>query len=260
MESENGEINELPLTIAAAEDPVVCATYASDHGLLDTPGWQRFRRIAKRKKQLLRQVNQAKLRSYRTAPKYMYGFEVPRNYDHAVQLDRQNGNRMWQEATALEMKSLHEYDTFKDFGHKDKPGSKPPDGYKKIRVHLVFAVKHDGRHKARLVADGHLTDIPIESVYSGVVSLRGLRIVLFLAELNGLESWTTDIGNAYLEAKTKEKVYIIAGPEFGSLEGHILVIHKALYGLRSSGKRWGERLSDCLRSMGFQPCKAEPDI
>ena len=28
-----------------------------------------------------------------------------------------------------------------------------------------------------------------------------------------------DISNAYLEAKTKEKVYFVAGPEFGPLEG-----------------------------------------
>ena len=57
-----------------------------------------------------------------------------------------------------------------------------------------------------MVADGHLTDIQLESVYSGVVSLRGLRIVLFLAELNGLDTCATEIGNAYLEAHTKEKV------------------------------------------------------
>jgi hypothetical protein len=41
-----------------------------------------------------------------------------------------------------------------------------------------------------------------------------------MAELNGLELWGADVGNAYLEAKTKEKVYIVGGPEFGSLEGH----------------------------------------
>jgi len=100
----------------------------------------------------------------------------------------------------------------------------------------------------------------LESVYSGVVSLRGLRLVLFLAELNHLETWATDIGNAYLEAETKEKVYIIAGPEFGELEGHVLVIRKALYGLRTSGLRWHEHFADCLCAMGFTPSKAEPDI
>jgi hypothetical protein len=59
-----------------------------------------------------------------------------------------------------------------------------------------------------------------------------LRTVIFLAELNGLETaWATDIGNAYLEAKTSEKACIIPGPEFGELEGHTLIIFKALYGL-----------------------------
>ena len=125
---------------------------------------------------------------------------------------------------------------------------------------MVYDVKHDCRHKARMVADGHLTDIPLDSVYSGVVSLRGLRLLIFLAELNNLDTWATDIGNAYLEAETSEKVYIYAGPEFGKLEHHILIIRKALYGLRTSGVRWHERLADCLRQMGFKPCFAEPDI
>jgi hypothetical protein len=69
-----------------------------------------------------------------------------------------------------------------------------------------------------------------------------------------------DVGNAYLEAKTKEKVYIVGGPEFISLQGHSLVIACALYGLRSSGLLWHQRFSDVLRSMGFTPSKAEVDI
>lgn len=103
-------------------------------------------------------------------------------------------------------------------------------------------------------------------MYSRVVSLRGLCIVLFLAELNGLPTcnglptWSTDIGNAYLEAETEEKVYVIGGPEFGTLQGHTLVIVKALYGLRSSGLRWHEKFADCLRDLGFSQSKAEPDI
>jgi hypothetical protein len=111
-----------------------------------------------------------------------------------------------------------------------------------------------------MVADGHLTDIPLESMYSGVVSLRGLRIVTFLSELNGLVLRATNIGNAYLEAFTMEWNYIVAGPEFGQLEGHYLIIVKALYGLCTSGLRWHERFTDCLRNEGFSPCKAEPDI
>ena len=115
-------------------------------------------------------------------------------------------------------------------------------------MHLIYAVKHDGRFKARLVAGGHLTDTPIESVYSGVVSLRGLRTIIFLGELNDIEPWATDIGNAYLEATTTEKVCIRAGSEFGGLEGHLLLIYKAVDGLKSSGLRFNLLLAKCLRN------------
>jgi hypothetical protein len=127
------------------------------------------------------------------------------------------------------MSQLAEYDTFRDLGHKDT--APPPTGYKKIHTHLVYDCKHDGRHKAWMVADGHLTDILLESVYSGVVSLRGLRIVTFLSKLNGLDLWATDICNAYLEAFAMERNYIIAGLEFGQLEGHYLILsrHSMVY-------------------------------
>jgi hypothetical protein len=125
---------------------------------------------------------------------------------------------------------------------------------------MIYDVKHDGRHKAQLVAGGHLTDPNTESVYSGVVLLRCIRLIVFLAELNKLQLWGADVGNAYLEATIKEKVYIVGVPEFGSLEGHSLVIDCALYGLRSSGLCWYQRFLDVLRSMSFTPSKAEADI
>ena len=45
-----------------------------------------------------------------------------------------------------------------------------PHGHQKIKVHLVFACKNDGHHKARLVAGSHITPDAIDSIYSGVVS------------------------------------------------------------------------------------------
>ena len=258
IEWETGEITSEPLQTIATDDPVTCAFYGKENNLLDQPGWKRFKKIAKRDKMFTRMINQAKLRSFNTSTKYKYGFEVPRNYKHALLLDEKNGNNLWKDAVALELQQINEYQTFEDKGHHTK--TVPPNGYKKIRVHFVFDVKHDGRHKARLVADGHLTDIPLDSVYSGVVSIKGFRLVIFLAELNKLGLWATDIGNAYLEAYTSEKVYIVAGPEFSDLEGHILIISRALYGLRSSGARWHDRLADCMRELGFFSCKAEPDI
>jgi hypothetical protein len=85
-------------------------------------------------------------------------------------------------------------------------------------------------------------------------------MVTFLSELNGMELCASNIGNAYLEAYTAEKLFIVAGPEFGELKGHMLIISKALDGLRTFGLCWHEQFSQCLGEMGFEPCKAEPDI
>ena len=85
-------------------------------------------------------------------------------------------------------------------------------------------------------------------------------MVIFLSELNGLDLWGADVGNAYLEAHTKEKVYIVAGEGFGECEGHVLVINKALYGLQSSGARWHDRFADVLREMGFLLLRADPEV
>ena len=56
-------------------------------------------------------------------------------------------------------------------------------------VYFVYDVNNDGCHKARIVADGHLSDVSMSCVFSRVASLKCVRLVLLLAELNGLESW-----------------------------------------------------------------------
>ena len=126
-----------------------------------------------------------------------------------MQFDTENKNSKWYDAIKLELESMQECKVFKKWDKaildKHKKVMNPPKGYHKITVHLVFAIKFDGTHKARLVADGHLTPEPIENIYSGVVSLRNLRLVLFLGRLNNLDICRADIGNAYLEAFTNEK-------------------------------------------------------
>ena len=158
-------------------------------------------------------INQTRLKNFRNRPRYKCGFQVPRNHQEAVMIDEREGNRKWQDSEELELKQLFDYDTFKDLGK----GIPTPDGYKQIPCHMVYDVKWDGRHKSGFVAGGHRTDTPIESTYSAVVSLLGVRVITFLSELNGLELWNTDIGNAYLESYTSEKVCFVAGAEFGEL-------------------------------------------
>lgn len=249
-----------PLGHMLAQDADSVIAYAEANNLLNVKGWGRVKRAAQRKSLTERQVHQAKIKSPRHSPIYMFGVRVPRNHKEAMEFDRENGDTKWADAEHAELSSIQGFQAFKDRGTQET--AKIPQGYKRITAHMVYAVKHDGRHKAQFVAGGHLTDKPDDSVYSSVVSLKGVRMTTFIAELNGINIWSTDIGNAYLESYTKEKVYIIAGPEFApfNLQGHVLLIDRALYGLKSSGIRWWERLAEVLLGLGFVPSRAEPDI
>jgi hypothetical protein len=125
---------------------------------------------------------------------------------------------------------------------------------------MNFEVKMDFTRKARFVAGGHMTDPPPFLTYSTVVSRDSVRIGFLLAALNNLDLVSIDIGNAYLQANTKEKVYTIAGPEFGELQGQKVLIVRALYGLKSSGTAWHGHFAANLHDMNFQPSYADPDV
>ena len=167
VEWETGESTFEPLSIIAADDPVTCAAYAKEHDLLALEGWRRFRSLAKKGKVLARAIKQSKIRQVRRSQTYMFGYLIPRNYMEAMQFDSENKNSKWYDTIKLEMESMLEYKVFKKWDKaildKHKKVINPPKGYHRIKVHLVFAVKFDGR-QARLVADGHLTPEPIENI------------------------------------------------------------------------------------------------
>jgi len=247
-----------PLNVVWRSDPVTLAKYADEKNLLNTPGWKRLRRYSKNKKKMNRMLRQVHLNSMRTAVKIKFGVKVPRNHEEAMQFDRQMGSTKWQDAERLELQQLYDYSAFES---KGKEGRLPRD-HKMIRCRMVYDVKQDGRYKARFVAGGHLTGPNEDTYYSSVVSLRSMRIVLFLAELNDLETCAGDIGNAYLEAYTQEKVCFVAGSEFAPFghAGHLMKIVKALYGLKSSGSRYHEKFSQTMLDLGYFRSKGDQDV
>jgi len=56
---------------------------------------------------------------------------------------------------------------------------------------------------------------PPSITYASVVSRESVRIVFLITALNDLDIEAVDIGNAYLNAPPREKVYIKCGLEFG---------------------------------------------
>ena len=119
----------------------------------------------------------------------------------------------------------------------------------------------DFTRKARWVKDGHRTPDPITSSYAGVVSRESVRIALAHAALHGIETLAADIWNAYLQAPSSEKDFIICGPEFG-LEncGRVALIRRALYGGKVAGRDFWHHLRACMKQLGFVSSKADPDV
>jgi hypothetical protein len=102
----------------------------------------------------------------------------------------------------------------------------------------VNGVKHTGW--------GNDNSPPVLLVYCHFFLLLGcchfylqakIRIAQTYAALNGLEVWAADIRNAYLQAPSSNKDYIVCGPEFGiEHEGKVALIHRALYEGKSAGR------------------------
>jgi hypothetical protein len=112
-------------------------------------------------------VDIARILKASTSPagiKYKFGIQVPKGIKNATDLDKKNGNQLWQNAIKTELKQLTDHQTFIVLDSEEDI----PTGYQKIPYHMVFDVKYDLIHKARLVAGGNWTVNDKEDIYSGV--------------------------------------------------------------------------------------------
>ena len=233
-------------------NPIEVAEYATAHGIDTEPAfawWVPF--TLKRRNRIIAAVN--KRYHERT---HKFGIEIPKTYDDCIRIDRENGNTLWQDAIRKEMSKVRiAFEIMDD-------GIEAPPTFQEMRCHLVFDVKmEDFQRKARLVAGGHMTTVTSATVmYASVVSRESVRIALTIAALNDLEVKTADIENAYLTAPVGEKIWCRLGPEFGLDAGKRAIIVRALYGLKSAGASFRNHLANCMRHLGWESCKAGPDL
>lgn len=163
-------------------------------------------------------------------------------------MDKETKTTFWHDAIQKEMRKIKIAFQFLDEEDEIAPG------YNWIKCHLIFSVKMDLTRKARF-------NPPSELMYSSLVTRDSMHIAFLLAVLSDVNLLATDIGNAYLNAKSQEKVYSTAGPELGAeLQGRNMIKIRALYGLKSSGATWRAHLASTRREMGFISCLADPNI
>ncbi len=249
---KDGSTSWIPLKDLKESNPIEVAEFAIAHKIEHEPAfaWWVPHVIKTRE----RVISAMKSRSRYWARHQKFGIPLPKSPAEALQMDKENGNDLWARAMAKELSNVDIAFDWKEVGEK------PPPGYQKIPYHFVFDIKMDFTRKARLVAGGHVTDVPSVMTYSSVVSRDSVRIMFMIAALNDLDIMAGDIGNAYLNAETTEKVYMIAGSEFGERAGRVIIIRRALYGLKSSGAAFHAHLANALQSIGFISSLADPDV
>ena len=118
-------------------------------------------------------------------------------------------------------------------------------------MHMIFGINMDRKFtgKARLVADGHITAPSSSITYSSVVSRESVRISFLLASLNDFNIFACDIGNAYLNAKCREKICTESGTDFGTEKGMVMIIARAQYGIKISGAARRGEIAETLMSL-----------
>ena len=150
--------------------------------------------------------------------KEKFGIKIPNSIAEALRLDRQAGNSKWFEAIKKEMDNLDRLRVFKYYSSdKEFPKSK---GWQKAPLRMIFDIKsEDQRYKARLVIGGHKVDSSDYNTYSSQVDNLSVLLLLLIAQHCGLSIMTCDVSSAFVTAPNSEKVWAIAGDEFGDKKG-----------------------------------------
>ena len=160
-----------------------------------------------------------------------------------------------------EISSLLRHGTFKL--------TKLPAGRRAIGCKWVYRIKRDDtgkivRYKARLVAQGFTqrkgTDF--HEVFAPVARMTSQRIVMAIAAIEGLDLFTIDVDNAYLNGEIDATLYMkqpqgFVDPRYPDTSVWVCQLLKGLYGLKQAGNIWNAAVHAYLLEIGFRRADAD---
>jgi hypothetical protein len=209
VEWKDGASDWIPLKDLKDSNPVKLAEYAVANEIDREPAF--FWWVPHVLKKRNRIIFKLKKQYWRTTHKF--DMRVPKTVDDALEIDANEGNTIWFDSLKKELsKIMIAFNVKNDITPEMIRGdSKLLPGFQEIKCHWVFDVKMDLTRKSRFVAGGHMTTTPVQT-YSSVVSRDSVRLAFLIAALNSLDLQACDVGNAYLNAECREKIWFVAGP------------------------------------------------
>ena len=118
----------------------------------------------------------------------------------------------------------------------------------------------DFTRKARIVAGGHTTEALASIMYSSVVSRDIFRLAFTIAALNGVDVMPCNLENAYLNVMCRNKIFFEGGTKCGEDKGKVLIVVRALYGLKSGGSSWCAAIAKVLKDLDFVSTLDDTDV
>lgn len=183
---------------------------------------------------------------------------VPMTYREAVSGD---DAARWTEAIQAELEAHRRNGTWKV---QFKPGEA-----RRISSKWVFRVQEHKiggglKYKARLVARGHLQrrGENFDETVACVSRYETARVVIAWAVQEQLYIDQFDAETVFLHGDLEEQIYmsipegLLVTPD----EGDVLLLKKALYGLRQAPRCWFRKFGGFLRSLGFELSQADGSL
>lgn len=106
--------------------------------------------------------------------------------------------------------------------------------------------------KARLVARGFEPMAEGNELHAPAAKLSTLRILLSVYCCLKLELRQIDMKNAFLNGKLKDEVFIEIPKYMKTKESQVLLLNKAIYGLKEAPLIWNQTVDRVLKKSGFQ--------
>ena len=207
-----------------------------------------------------RMISKVKSKYWQTS--YKFGIHVPKTVRKSCEINKAMGIDFQTKAIEKEISNVRiAFEKLKDISVKQMKSGKIKPGFKEAELYIIFDIKIDGKftRKARLVVGGRKNP-PSSITYLSVVAQDSIRFDFLIVVLNNLDILACDINNTYLHAKYRGKLWTKVGSKFGNEQGSIILIIRALYGLKSSGPAQRLKSADTLMDIGDAPSESDRDV
>jgi hypothetical protein len=172
----------------------------------------------------------------------------------------------WWEAISTEFRNMEEKGVWEIVNRKDIP-----TGRKVIGNRWVFAIKDDGRYRARTVAKGY-SQIPgkdFQENFAPVINDSTFHLIIALKAIMGLQAGQFDIETAFLYGDLEEDLWMVMPDGYDEyyLQHHgkhldstqkCLKLKKSLYGLVQAARQWWKKFKEIMKNIGYEPSEIDP--